>query len=69
ELGQYNPELLDKARVLAITKADMLDAELATAIVKELPQIPSVLISSVSQTGLTELKDLLWSALNQDLFE
>lgn len=65
ELKQYNPELLDKARVLAITKADMLDAELRAAIRKELPEIPSVIISSVDQTGLTELKDLLWSALNQ----
>lgn len=69
ELEQYNPELLDKARVLAITKSDMLDAELTTAIRYELPEIPSVIISSVGQTGLTELKDLLWSALNKDLFE
>lgn len=65
ELEQFNPELLDKKRVLAITKCDMLDDELKDAIKKELPKnIPSVLISSIAQQGLTELKDLLWKTIN-----
>ena len=65
ELGEYNRELLDKDRVLAITKCDMLDEELKAEIKKELPEnIETVFISSVAQTGLTELKDLLWKKLN-----
>jgi len=66
ELEQFNPELLDKKRILAITKCDMLDDELKDAIKKELPKnIPSVLISSIAQQGLTELKDLLWKTINE----
>ncbi len=66
ELGMYNPELLHKQFVIAISKSDMLDEELITAIRKELPpEIPHVFISSVTQKGLTELKDLLWQVLNQ----
>lgn len=65
ELGTYNPELLDKDRVLAITKSDMLDEELMTEIKAELPQgIDTVFISSVAQTGITELKDLLWKYIS-----
>lgn len=65
ELQQYNPELLYKDKILAITKSDMLDDELKEAIAKELPEgIPSVFISSVAQQGLTELKDLIWKKLN-----
>lgn len=65
ELKRYNPELLDKKRILAVTKSDMLDDELKKHIKKGLPRgIPSVFISSVAQTGLTELKDLLWNAIN-----
>lgn len=65
ELGTYNPELLDKDRVLAITKSDMLDEELMTEIKAELPQgIETVFISSVAQTGITELKDLLWKYIS-----
>ena len=64
ELKQYNPELLDKKRVLAITKSDFLDRELIEEVERDLPNIPYVFISSVMQTGITELKDLLWKALN-----
>ncbi len=64
ELKQYNPELLDKKRVLAISKSDLLDAELMDEMKQELPEIPSVFISSVAQQGLTQMKDMLWKALN-----
>jgi len=64
ELRKYNPELLDKQRLLAITKSDMLDAELQEELRQELPEgIPTVFISAVAQTGITELKDLLWQAI------
>jgi GTP-binding protein len=66
ELRKYNPELLDKNRILAISKSDMLDEELITEIKKELPtDLPSLFISSVAQQGLTELKDLVWEKLNE----
>lgn len=65
ELKQYNPELLDKQRVLAISKSDMLDDELKEEIEKDLPEIPYLFISSVAQQGLQQLKDLLWKALNE----
>ena len=64
EDGQVNPELLDKRRILAITKSDMLDQELMDEIEKDLPEIPYVFISSVTNTGITELKDKLWEELN-----
>ena len=65
ELKKYNPELLDKDRILAISKSDMLDEELKIEISKELPKdLPSLFISSVAQQGLTELKDLIWKQLN-----
>ena len=65
ELEKYNPELLHKQFVIAISKGDMLDDELKEAIAKELPaRIPHVFISSVIQTGLTALKDELWRVLN-----
>jgi GTP-binding protein len=66
ELKQYNPELLHKDRILAITKSDMLDEELMEGIKKDLPKIPFVFISSVAQKGLTELKDMIWERLNHD---
>ncbi|MEN8787114.1 MAG: GTPase ObgE [Flavobacteriales bacterium] len=67
EVGTYNPELLDKDRVLAITKSDMLDDELKEEITKELPEgIETVFISSVAQQGITELKDLLWKYISVD---
>lgn len=69
ELVKYNPELLGKSRVLAITKSDLLDDELKEALEAELPEgIPYVFISSVAQTGITELKDLLWKELNKETF-
>jgi GTPase len=65
ELKEYNPEMLQKQFLIAISKSDMLDDELKEAISKELPQkIPHVFISSVTQKGLQELKDLLWKELN-----
>lgn len=67
ELKQYNPELMDKHRVLAITKSDMLDDELMEEMAAELPEgIPSVFISSVTGYNLQKLKDLLWEALHSD---
>lgn len=65
ELKQYNPELLDKKIVLAISKSDMLDEELKQEIEKDLPDVPYVFISSITRKGLTELKDLIWQELNQ----
>lgn len=66
ELEEYNPELLQKDFVIAISKSDMLDEELKEAIKKELPtNIPLIFISSLTNKGLTELKDLLWDTLNK----
>jgi GTPase len=65
ELQEFNPELLDKSRVLAITKCDIADEELIGEIKKTLPAVPLVLISSVTGKGLTELKDKLWRELNK----
>ena len=65
ELKKHNPELLDKQRLLAISKTDMLDEELQEEIKNELPSgIPFVFISSLAQIGLQELKDKLWKMLN-----
>jgi GTP-binding protein len=65
ELKKHNPELLDKDRLLTISKADMLDEELQREISAELPKgVPHLFISSVAQTGLQELKDELWKILN-----
>ena len=63
ELGQYSPELLDKKRVLAITKSDLLDEELINEIKIDLPEIPYIFISSVTQYKLLELKDIIWNSL------
>lgn len=64
ELKMYNPELLDKKRILAISKSDMLDDELKTEIRKDLPEISRVFISSVTGEGITPLKDMIWKTLN-----
>lgn len=65
ELQKYNPELLDKDRILAISKSDMLDEELIVEIKEELPKdLEYLFISSVAQQGLVELKDLIWKKLN-----
>lgn len=66
ELKQYNPELLTKQRVLAITKCDCVDADIEREIAPHLPRkLPHVFISSVSGEGLEQLKDILWKALQQ----
>ena len=65
ELKQYNPELLDKARLLAVSKSDMLDEELMHEVEKTLPAgIPHVFISSVTGYGIDRLKDMLWVMIN-----
>ncbi len=65
ELKEYNPEMLQKEFIIAISKADMLDDELKNSIKQELPKnIPNIFISSITHAGLTELKDLLWNSIN-----
>lgn len=67
ELQQFNPQLMDKERILAISKSDMLDDELIEEIEKTLPpNIPHVFISAVTGYGIDKLKDILWSAINDD---
>ena len=73
ELRQFNPEMLDKHRVLAITKCDLLDEELMEMLREDLTRkmageksVPIVFISAVAQTGLDELKDVLWKELNSE---
>ena len=67
ELKTFNPEMLDKQRVLAVTKSDMLDQELMDEIEPTLPEgIPHVFISSVSGLGISVLKDILWTELNKE---
>ncbi|MBO5693540.1 MAG: GTPase ObgE [Tidjanibacter sp.] len=66
ELREYNPELLDKDRLLAITKCDMVDQEIIDHLKTTLPEgIPTYFISSVAMQGITELKDALWAVLNK----
>jgi len=67
ELNKYNPELLDKSRVLAVTKCDLADRELIKEMEAELPPMPSVFISSITGYNLHRLKDLLWKGLNPQL--
>jgi GTP-binding protein len=65
ELNEYNPELMHKPRVLAVTKSDMLDEELVAEMKQQVPtDIPSVFISSVAQKNIDVLKDLLWKEIN-----
>ena len=67
ELRRYNPEMLDKERIIAVSKSDLLDDELKAELKEELDNelpIPYVFISSVAQQGLTQLKDMLWKMLN-----
>ena len=67
ELKLYNPKLLDKERILAISKSDMLDEELMKEIKRHLPRkIPHIFISSVTGYNITELKDLIWKELNKE---
>lgn len=65
ELEMYNPELLDKKRLLAITKSDLADDEITEGLKSDLPSIPWVFISSHKKTGLMKLKAMIWEALNQ----
>ena len=66
ELKQYNPELVDKDRILAITKCDLVDEDTIKNIKKHLPKkVPHVFISSVANQGINELKDLIWLTLNK----
>jgi GTP-binding protein len=68
ELAKYNPDLIDKSRVVAITKSDLIDEELKAA--HQLPAgVPCVYISAVAQQGLDALKDLLWDTLNRETFQ
>ena len=67
ELRQYNEELLDKPRVLAITKSDLIDEELKEMLRQDIPkEVPYLFISAVTQQGLMELKDLLWETINKE---
>ncbi|MFW5707409.1 MAG: GTPase ObgE [Bacteroidota bacterium] len=65
ELQMYNPELLDKQRVLAISKCDMADDQMLEELKPEIPDLPYVMISSHTNKGIVELKDMLWKTLNQ----
>jgi GTP-binding protein len=65
ELKKYNPELLDKKRILAITKCDLIDEAEQRKVQKKLSEVPKIFISSVTNTGITKLKDLLWKHLNE----
>ncbi len=66
ELAQYNPELIDKPRILAISKSDLLDDELKEMLLPELPpDVPYIFMSSVAEQGLVELKDMLWKTINE----
>ena len=67
ELEQYNPELMQKPKILAVSKSDMLDNELMDEMKRELPAIPTIFISSVAQKGLVELKDMLWNVINEHI--
>ena len=67
ELATFNPEMLDKQRVLAITKSDMLDDELIEMLEPNLPEgIPHIFISSITGQGIQQLKDILWTELNSE---
>jgi GTP-binding protein len=69
ELVLYNPELIDKQKILSISKSDMLDTELVEALTADLPEdVPYIFISSITHKGITELKDLLWKELNKQVF-
>jgi len=66
ELTAYNPELIDKPRLLAVTKADMLDEELEAEMSQTLPKgIPAIFISSVAGKNIPQLKDMIWKAINE----
>ncbi len=64
ELEKFNPELLDKSRILAISKSDLLDEELMKEMEKDLPDVPYVFISAFNKNGLNKMKDMIWKELN-----
>jgi len=64
ELQQFNPELIDKQRIVAISKSDLLDPDLMADISKEMKGIPHVFFSSIAESGIVELKDLIWKSIN-----
>jgi len=64
ELKKYNPELLDKKRLLAITKSDLLDDQIKSQMEKDLPNLPYIFISAVAGKGIEQLKDIIWKMLN-----
>lgn len=66
EVSTFNPELMDKQRVLAITKCDLLDGELMDMLAADLPDVPHVFISAVAGIGIPQLKDILWKELNSE---
>ncbi|MDR0732635.1 MAG: GTPase ObgE [Dysgonamonadaceae bacterium] len=69
ELVRYNPELIDKQKILAVSKSDMLDSELEQALAEDLPEcVSSIFISSFTQKGIPALKNLLWKTLNEQPF-
>ncbi|RLD87656.1 MAG: GTPase ObgE [Bacteroidetes bacterium] len=68
ELQKYNPELLDKNRILAVTKSDMLDDELIEEVKKQMSdELPVIFISSITGKGVQQLKDIIWSALHEEI--
>ncbi|KAF0130568.1 MAG: GTP-binding protein [Bacteroidetes bacterium] len=67
ELQSYNPDLIDKTRLLAITKSDLIDQELREGIKPNLPEIPYIFISSITGEGIKDLKDMLWKNLNASI--
>jgi GTP-binding protein len=70
ELREYNPELLDKHRILAISKSDFLDEELERELEAELPEnIPHIFISAVTGKGIPQLKDLIWKELEKSILD
>ena len=67
ELATFNPEMLDKQRVLAVTKCDLIDDELKELLIPSLPDgVPTVFISAATGEGIPQLKDVLWEALNSE---
>lgn len=65
ELRQYNPELLDKCKILGISKSDLADEELIHELKKDLPDLPTVFFSSHQNHGMERLKNMLWEELNR----
>jgi GTP-binding protein len=67
ELSEFNPEMLHKRRIVAISKSDMLDDELKAAISREFSDVQPLFFSSVAEQGLVELRDVLWNAINESI--